>query len=178
MSNELEHVVAKIRVAHVTFYVTPHPDFSETFNIYSSKRDGKPEWIEVATSFNEANQIVAEEIKKLEAYLENKRDKSPTSKQIMFLFREKIPIPVDLTWGQASDLIDEKLNEKKAKRFEKFRGLEVGMRVTYGKFTGTIEKLTSNNQGSNCAYVKFDDNGTIYQCPIPELKKIEEETKP
>jgi hypothetical protein len=50
-------------------------------------------------------------IQHLEVTLEWKRKGPPTQKQVYFLFCEKIPIPVDLTWGQASDLIDERLSQ-------------------------------------------------------------------
>lgn len=50
-------------------------------------------------------------MKKLEERLERRRKGPPTAQQLMFLFREKIPIPLTLTWGDASDIIDERLKQ-------------------------------------------------------------------
>src|SRR5258708_2134892 len=78
------------------------------------------------SAYEAATQGLDKEIARFERILEEKRKGMPTRNQLHFLFRHEMPIPVDLTWGQASDLIDEKLAqigiEKQAKRLEKFNG--------------------------------------------------------
>lgn len=59
-----------------------------------------------------------------ERILEKKRKTHPTPRQLAFLFREKIPIPLTLTWGEASDLIDERLQEKTRKKQQVLEYLE------------------------------------------------------
>ncbi|SRR5260221_7707799 len=167
VDNPLEHAVDSFRVAHVTFYITPHPDLHEVYDIYSATRDGKSQFIEVAWSLEEAHGIVKEEAEKLETTLAAKRDKSPTAKQILFLFREKIPIPVNLTWGEASDLIDERLvqiaSEKQARqqaKEEKQRVREEQRRAIVEKFAPLVE--SKYREGDKVRHPSFGEGVVLH----------------
>ena len=152
-----------------------HYDYSEgapTQNEYDNEYD----------SYEEATQGLEKEITRLEQILEKKRKGLPTPKQLHFLFRHNIPIPPDLTWGQASDTIDECIAQgvqrKRREQSEKFNGFIVGMRVyqynnpvrgVWHTNKGEITKLTSNNDGVKYAYVKWDDGEKIYYMPASRV---------
>src|SRR5260221_886995 len=164
-SHDEGKIVHASQVAHVTFYITKLQKVTvnddaelvdkEQWKLFSwTEKDGLRECVGEAhydysesaptqneyyneyDSYEEAAQGLAKEITRLEQILEKKRAGMPTQKQLHFLFRNKMPIPPDLTWGQASDLIDEKLDqivkdnaeEKQAKRLERFHGFVEGDR--------------------------------------------------
>src|SRR6266568_3469591 len=116
-----DRVEQTIKVAHVTFYLVREDE--DSYLIFSESpresldlmRDPRfPEDIDErffygAVSYNDALIILQEAIVSLEGRLERKRDGMPTPRQLAYLFRHKIPIPLTLTWGQASDIIDEKI---------------------------------------------------------------------
>lgn len=87
----------------------------------------------------------------------------PTASQLRFLFREKIPIPLMLTWDEASDLIDERLNQKASKL-----GFIVGDKVSYlfratGKReTGQIVRFSDRSDGYMFADICLDDGRILY----------------
>jgi len=179
-------VVYTEKVAHVTFYVVKDKTWDDRYLVYSeSKKRGlhvipdEEHFIEyfnpIPVSYDDALAVLRKSILDLEGALERKRDEIPTPKQLHFLFCHKIPIPLTLTWGQASDLIDEQitrsLKEKQAKQDAKtaqFKGFTVGMEVCQsstvrypdGKshmqvLLGEITKLTSSNAGDKYAWVKW-----------------------
>src|SRR6266704_628577 len=136
------------QVAHVTFYITEGVGFYDgddlihEYDIYSESEklgihpiDGFEYQQHNSGSYDDALAILRMEIQKLEEILEHKRDGIPTQRQLFFLFRNKIPIPLTLTWGEASDLIDEKLaqiaKDRQVKRLERFNGFTEGDRVSY-----------------------------------------------
>ena len=128
-------------------------------------------------------------VQHLENVLEKKRKGMPTAKQLHFLFREKISIPLTLTWGEASDHIDERINqiayEKQAKQqalLDKFNGFAVKERVSH-LFrlnnivkTGTITKLFERG-GEKYARVKLDDGGILPVTELSNLQRIKETVK-
>jgi hypothetical protein len=214
MSKELsiddirERIVSTEKVAHVTFYIVKiearserkvhcsHEYREDCYHVYSeSEKTGLRlisqsfEYQQNDTGFyDDALVILRGEIQRLEEVLERKRAGFPTQKQVHFLFREKIPIPVDLTWGQASDLIDERLSQKEYEkevkqqaRLAMFNGFEVGMEVfqplknymAYGKIT----KLTSNNAGIRYAYVRWESKDYTSRETIDTLYKTQAEAR-
>lgn len=136
------------QVAHVTFYITEDDshvlDRYKLFS-YSEDRGLQQTWDEdnstagwLDKGFETYEQACEELLKvqiKLEETIEKRRSGFPTPKQLFFLFTHKIPIPIDLTWGQASDLIDEKLQQnkkdKEARRLERFQGFTEGDKVAF-----------------------------------------------
>jgi hypothetical protein len=185
-----EQIISSEKVAHVTFYLVKDKDdpFEESFFVYS---ESKNRGLERLTDYPEPRVSALEEIRfhaqRLEDILEKKRKGTPTSKQVYFLFLHKIPISLTLTWGEASDLIDEKLNQLEyekqeylQKKAEKFKGFTVGQRIACQFLhplrlsSGTITKLTSNNRGSHYMYVEYDD-GEICRWPLNGLPRIVEE---
>lgn len=193
MNDVLGNIVHTVQVAHVTFSITETPspgdpeDWDEIYTVYSeTEKDGvKP--IQGMLNYSDAVAVVRQEVERLEQILERKRKGMPTQKQVYFLFQKKIPIPLDLTWGEASDLIDEWLVTEKQRKLqaqaEKFKGFTVGMRVyqhsyqnVRGKWRingGEITKLTSNNHGNNYAYVKWDGGNDVARVSIDTLQKTE-----
>lgn len=115
--NELpEEIVYSLQVEHVTFFIAQSSELEEWFTLYSeSKKEGKRKLGE-SYSWEYALSRLEEERDTLLSILERKRKKSPTPSQLMFLFRQKMPIPADLTWGEASDLIGERLEQIKMKK--------------------------------------------------------------
>lgn len=171
--NANARVIRTVQVAHVIFTVEEgmyaEPD---TYDLYSeSPKEGK-QLLGVYLSNERVSQVLDNEIRKLEDILEQKRKGWPTPKQLHFLFREKIPIPLDLTWGQASDLIDERLAqieyEKAANRLKRFDGLTEGEKVSYLGQPGTITKLTQAG-GRKYAHLQLD-SGTTIRTTIEDLK--------
>lgn len=126
MSEETETVLYAVQVAHVTFFVTEQFEVEgyKRFNVYSeTKREGK-RLIEETFDQDFVRLILNEEIEKLEEWLKHHRKGMPTPFQLMFLFREKIPIPLTLTWGEASDIIDERLKQLAIEKEERKQARE------------------------------------------------------
>src|SRR5258707_717160 len=100
-------VVHVSQVAHVTFYITEHPWLQGQYNLFdwSEKRGMGQSVLYDFNSYEEVSDALTKEQVKLEEILERKRKGMPTQKQVYFLFSNGMPIPPDLTWGQASDLI-------------------------------------------------------------------------
>jgi hypothetical protein len=189
------------QVAHVTFYITEidwgvdenlEPDKRYKLFEESAKR-GLREWTgedhltDIFDTYEEATYYLAQAQANLENILEYKRKGKPTQKQVYFLFSNEIPIPIDLTWGQASDLIDEKLDQKAKERevyFEektkKYQGFQVGMRIDCVFYhpsrieSGEITRLTSGNRGQRYAYVKYDHDNHVDRWDVETLKMIVE----
>jgi hypothetical protein len=116
MDEPPEEVVYSLQVEHVTFSIAQSSELEEWFTLYSeSKKQGKQKLGE-SYSYEYALSRLEEEKSTLLAILKRKQNKSPTPSQLMFLFRQKIPIPADLTWGEASDLISERLVQIEMKK--------------------------------------------------------------
>jgi len=180
-----DYIVFSEKVAHITFHLVRMP---EGYFVYSESRDRGIEQIGDdpfigfdPMTYDTAVQILRESIQKLEQILEKKRSSVPTAKQIYYLFCHKIPISIDLTWGEASDLIDEHVNQEKQaqhqKQAERFNGFTVGQKITC-QFShptrlesGTITKLTGNNRSGKYMYVKYDNGNTI-RWPLDRLPRI------
>lgn len=118
-----EVVIYTTQVAHVTFSITEQSGTAswiaeqseaagwKSFKVYSeTKREGK-RLIGETLDQDHAKLILNNEIKNLEERLEHRRKGSPTAQQLMFLFQQEIPIPLTLTWGEASDIISERLSQ-------------------------------------------------------------------
>lgn len=120
-------IVHASKVTHVTFYIIKHPT-EERFKLFSeSKKYGAQElyphefehnYSGYFEAYEDAENALTIAIEKLEQTLERKQNGTPTKDQLYFFFRNKIPIPIDLTWGQAFDLIENWLteNSKRKKR--------------------------------------------------------------
>jgi hypothetical protein len=114
------------------------------------------------------------EIETYEHILEKKRKAQPTPRQLSFLFRKKIPIPLTLTWGEASDLIDEKIKETTAR----FKGLSVGKRVTYRfihplrAVSGEVVKLTTYQGNPRYVDIRFDGEKRLSRFHIDSLPEM------
>lgn len=201
MSRELsiddiqDRIVSTEKVAHVTFYIVKERE--DCYDVYSESEkrglyrvNGTYEYQQYDSgSHEDALAILREEIQRLEETLEHKRKGIPTAKQLHFLFREKIPIPLTLTWGEASDLIDERLNQKELEKqmyfeakAEKYGGFIVGMGVVLCKDIypgkgriGIISKLTQNNDGDKYAWVEWGAASYEYRVNIDTLKKATDE---
>lgn len=104
-------IVYKAQVAHVTFYIKKHRWAPRGwYEVYSeSEKDGRHDINILVFSYECALSSLEDEIRTLEEILERKRSDIPTPKQLHFLFRNKIPIPLTLTWGGASDIVDQRL---------------------------------------------------------------------
>lgn len=171
-------IIHTSQVEHVTFYLAK--DEHGIYRIYTQSKkhgiksvganleEGLPDFY----SYDIAMEVFTKEQAKLEEILERKRNGVPTRDQVYFLFSHKITIPLDLTWGQASDIIDEWLTKEKQKKVHRqetlFRGLAIGDRVAYHsnltkkQYTGIITHLRSNNRGGNYAYVQWENAGNEY----------------
>ncbi|SRR6266702_4485724 len=189
-----DNVVHTEKVHHVTFYLVTDKVLKDWFAIYSeSEKRGLELLYDLRPGYDDMLRNLQKEIQELEEILESKRKGIPTAKQLHFLFRERIPIPLELTWGEASNLIDERLNQKeyeKQKYFEakaeKYNGFLEGVRafMPYGRFVsiGEVTKLTSNNAGTRYAYVKWDSNqnepsGYTSRVDVKTLYKTQDEAQ-
>lgn len=182
MSQELsiddirDRIVSTEKVAHVTFYIVKDAVKEDCYRVYSESK-GKALRLVIpvsdgfesdsfeylnSRSLDDAWVILSEEAQRLEEVLARKRDGVPTQKQVYFLFHNKIPIPIDLTWGGASDLIDEHLarlaKEKQTRRLERFNGFTEGDRVSFswGRETiiGCITRLYQAGSAGRFALIK------------------------
>ncbi len=180
----------------MTFYVVKWEDkhfvYSESEKRGLSLVGDSFDYQQYDHSHDDALALLRAEIQRLEDILERKRKGMPTPNQLAFFFRNKISIPLTLTWGEASDTIDDWLAKEKKRKLqaqaERFNGFTVGMRVFQlspvypnGKreiYTGEITKLTTNNKGDNYAYVKWDQDlvyGGISRTGIKTLYKTQQE---
>lgn len=66
--------------------------------------------------YSYVQQLLQEQANRHLEYLVKKDAGTPTPNQLAFLFKQKIPIPIDLTYGQASTLIDEEVTRLKQER--------------------------------------------------------------
>ncbi len=150
-------IVYKAHAAHVIFSIAIDEYLPGWYKIYSeSAKEGKRPLGE-CPSYDEALVIIEDEIQTLEKNLERKRAGMPTPKQVHFLFRNKIPIPLTLTWGEATDLIEERLAQIEIEKEAKQRILEVpyhtGDKVVHPSFgTGIVL-----HAGYKLAAVQFSD---------------------
>lgn len=120
-----ERILAFEKAAHVTFYVVAHESLEGWYFVYSDSKgqglqvlsqQGHPAAATTALHHllmhqHTALDLIKDLAQRLEQTIAKKRLGMPTAKQVYFLFRHQIPIPLDLTWGQASDLIDEQLSQ-------------------------------------------------------------------
>jgi hypothetical protein len=197
--NELKNIVHTSHVAHVTFYIIKHED-REQWKLFSeTEKDGirecrgeahydyeeaptQNEYYNEYDSYEEAIQGLEKEIARLERVLEKKRNRMPTSKQVYFLFCEKIPISIDLTWGQAHDLIEERIAqmeyERLQKQIERFQGFVEGDRVslTWGKkiIKGYIKKLYQAGRAGKFALIEVEDGTTYRIRNFRAIQKLDE----
>lgn len=177
------NIVYSEQIAHVTFTIEQIDDWylvtSET------KNEGKQLIIETEDEWG-AWHALTDEKEQLEKKIEHLRKGKPTPRQLYFLFDQKIPIPLTLTWGEASDIIDDRLKQIKQERTKRhanlFKDFTVGMRITQSftfsgkKHTnkGEITKLTSNNEGIGYAHVMFDGSARTSKVAISTLTKESE----
>lgn len=183
-----EYIVSTETVAHVTFYLVKDK-FDDTYSIYTESKDrglaryrGDGGFCD-SWDYRGAIDNFRKAIHDLEATLEMKRKSIPTAKQLHFLFCHGIPIPLTLTWGEASDLIEEKLHqiayEKQTKQqalLDQFNGFAVKDRVTYKpnpKVTGAITKLWEV-EGSKWANFRPDGSRGVWGVVLDNLQKIVE----
>jgi len=125
MNDVRRRVVSSTKVAHVTFHLVkedPIEGLEDRYLIYSEDKKRGMQQVEgrygdpYPVPYNEALITLQHEIETLESILESKRKGPPTSKQLSFLFHLRIPIPLDLTWGRASELLDEYYAEEALER--------------------------------------------------------------
>jgi hypothetical protein len=171
----LGRVVHSVQVAHVTFSVTAYEGLDDCYDLYSGSEHGGFQQLGWGLPYTEALLQLQEEIEKLETVLERKRKGLPTANQLHFLFRNQIPIPLDLTWGQASDLIEQRMAqievEKEAKRKAKEelrRALEPpyhsGEKVTHSLY-GVGRVL---HAGQSLAHVQFSSDKKMV--PVADIR--------
>jgi hypothetical protein len=193
MENELKgHIIHTEKVAHVTF--TIRQIVPDIFDLYSESEGKGWHRLEWGVSYDTALTRLQQEIVSLESALENKRSSIPTQKQLHFLFRNKVSIPPDLTWGQASDIINEKIaqieierdamqEQKREKQIKDFHGLWVGKRLICKlpincptrEVAGEVFKLTYNNRREpRYVYIRFDDGKSFYY-DVDDLPDMVEE---
>lgn len=110
LGETVETTIDAIQVAHVIFSISDSSEIG-VFKVYSETKQKGRRLIEETFDLEHARRIVDDEVNLLKDKLEHLRQGLPTPKQLMFLFREKIPIPLTLTWGEASDIIDERLKQ-------------------------------------------------------------------
>jgi capsule polysaccharide export protein KpsE/RkpR len=88
----------------------------EAYEIYTvTEKQGK-QFVNSTCSLTEAYLIAEEEEQDIEKRIARKRKGKPTMRQLATLFDMKIPIPLNLTFGQASDLIDERIERNREKK--------------------------------------------------------------
>ena len=113
--NPLDRVVDRQQIAHITLTITEVIP-NRLYDVYThTKRQGETR-IDTAYSLEEAQAVLAGEMEDIKMRFAAMRKKTPTALQLLTLFRFKIPIPVDLTWGQASDLISARMEVVRATR--------------------------------------------------------------
>lgn len=113
--DELSGVIAAIQVGYIT--VSIRQVITDSFyEIYVTSKQRGSTCVDNAFSYEEAQQRAEAEAEELRTRLEIARKKPPTAKQLVTLFQMKIPIPLTLTSGQASDLIDERLTQLREQR--------------------------------------------------------------
>lgn len=76
-------------------------------------------YVESAVSLDEAYCLYDQAIADITQRIITKRKGRPTPYQLATLFSLKIPIRLDLTWGEASDSIDAALTEKRNEKLTK-----------------------------------------------------------
>jgi hypothetical protein len=118
-------VVYRRQVGYITLEIRePYPGCS-WYEIRSVTKYGE-RFVADASSWEEAQQRVDQEEREITRRIQERGKGMPTARQLMTLFSLKIPIAVDLTFGQASDLIDAALTEKRNERRKKIRLVEQG----------------------------------------------------
>ncbi len=201
--NDVKDRIVQIeRAAYVNFYVAKHELREGFYLAYMETKDqglqlldnysGRPvsdEFDAYHSSQEQALKTIERASQRLLEILNKKRNGLPTAKQVYFLFTHRIPIPLDLTWGQASDLIDECLNQiayereaAKQAQFEKYYGFQVGDRVSW-LFTavnivenGTISRLREMGE-RKLATIKLDSGGILSGVDVDQLQKAVHETE-
>lgn len=176
-----ERAALSVQVAHVTFFIVESPDLEEYFDLYSESRQGKKQKLNTfSCSYDDISALLEEEMDKLSAILDRKRDGLPTPKQLMFLFREKIPIPLDLTWGEASNLIDDRLMQiKKEKQEKRERKLQVkrqynaGDKVIHAQFGVGIVLKSEVWENTEFLEVQFQDSQKRLCVDYAKLEKVQ-----
>lgn len=174
-------IIKIVTIDFVTFYVTQ--DYKAgVYRLFShSKKQGLQERRNPIYSDGgyilepEVMNRLAEEQVGLLSAMNKKAQGNPTPKQLSFLFANKIPIPVDLTFGQASELIEQQIAEDTKKRLENFKGLEVGMMVIDNNgHRGVIERLDQPNR-KKYAYVRMADRVIKVDLDLDILHKDDKE---
>lgn len=86
------------------------------YEIYTvTEKQGK-QFVHSAYSRQEAQWIAEDEEQRIADRLARKRKGKPTMRQLATLFNMKIPISINLTFGEASDLIDERMELQREKK--------------------------------------------------------------
>lgn len=110
LGETVETTIYAIQVAHVIFSISELSEIG-VFKVYSETKQKGRRLIKETFDLEHAGRIVDGEAELLAKKLEQLRQGLPTPKQLMFLFRENIPIPPTLTWGEASDIIDKRMKQ-------------------------------------------------------------------
>lgn len=108
-------VVHSIALAFVTIEMR-EIDPARLWHIYSVSEKRGARFVGSATSLARAYALCEQERANLTERIQRKRKGRPTPRQLATLFSLHIPIPLTLTWGQASDMIDAALTERKNER--------------------------------------------------------------
>jgi hypothetical protein len=110
-----ERVVFTGKVDFVTFYLVKDVVLENAYALYTESEQIalRPFGNSFASPlpYDQAMQELRKAMQRLEKTLGKKRNGAPTPNQLHFLFRQKIPIPLTLTWSQASKLIKERLQQ-------------------------------------------------------------------
>ena len=105
------------RISFITVFIIEIEEYREVpYEVYTmTKKEGR-KFIDSSSSLVKAVAIAEEQEKNIREHIEMRRKGTPTMRQLATLFSLKVPIPLDLTFGQASDLISEYLPLEKEKR--------------------------------------------------------------
>lgn len=111
-----ESLINTVTIAHIQLDIIA---IGERFMVLLKTKHDKPTSIGIARTLPEAETIVRAKVEEIQACLDAKRNHEPTANQLKTLFSLKVPIPINLTFGEASHLIDAALTRKRQERQER-----------------------------------------------------------
>jgi hypothetical protein len=119
----LKNAVYTKRIGFITISIEEvEPGIS--YEIYTVTEKHGKQFIGSESSIEDAQWIVEQEEQSIIKRMSKRRKGTPTARQLSTLFSLKIPIAINLTFGEASDLLDIALTEKRNARREKIRLLK------------------------------------------------------
>jgi hypothetical protein len=98
----------------------------EAYEVYTvTEKQGK-QFTGSTCSLTDAYLLAEDEEQRITDRIARKRKGKPTPYQLATLFNMKIQIPLTLTWGEASDLINERMELQREKKRAKIHLVRVG----------------------------------------------------